>query len=573
MKINLLKNSLGLFILFCISLSLTSNLTSKMSKNEKTLVSKEKLLAELKTNISGYFFIQILYTSNDPLTIISKSQQSMSLKYIMLNDKILAITPSQEKKSDIEDTISLDKLFDKSSDNIAKGKCCKNVVLREFKGCQGNCPKRSSPNVPNEISSNFCVDIHTNTGNMFRICSDNISEITKLQTQINYNIIKLNSKNKIDQKVLEKFMINLSTNTKNNESMKKWHWDDQKQWEGFCNDNNQLQSPIDIETSKVSGVKEKEEINFGINYHFEDILTSIRKNNNQMLVHFLNYAGLLKFFVGNVNLVFQPQYLSFRFPGEHTIDGKRYPGEVLIHFTELNPNLKTWVTNGLVLSIPLNPSGKNLSLDFFENLNPDFWRLETKKSSEYQPKDLKSKKPLKFSLQDLVKKAVMKKPKYYTYVGSETTPNCKPKIIYLVIDKPMDISNCQFKVLRENSLLTDRVKEIHARNTQELKDRKVYEIKYKDTPAVKAHLEVAKKQFKPYNKIIKKQVMQTCGSKAKPMSPAVIKTPLQPKSIKALKKEIKEKKKKILKMNGPEKKEAIKAFKKEQKLVENCDIK
>ena len=36
----------------------------------------------------------------------------------------------------------------------------------------------------------------------------------------------------------------------------------------------------------------------------------------------------------------------------------------------------------------------------------------------------------------------------------------------LIVNTPLEIANCQFKDLRENSLLTDRPKETHAREIQ-----------------------------------------------------------------------------------------------------------
>jgi hypothetical protein len=72
-------------------------------------------------------------------------------------------------------------------------------------------------------------------------------------------------------------------------------------------------------------------------------------------------------------------------------------------------------------------------------------------------------------------------PNYYFYLGSNTIPPCDGNITYnlenvyhLVISKPLKISNCQLKLIRENSLFTTSVKSIHARLTQPSNKRKVY---------------------------------------------------------------------------------------------------
>lgn len=55
-----------------------------------------------QTPITGYFFLQKVYGGNDPLLIIKHSQQTMSLKYFTLNDKVLSYSENQEKIKVIE---------------------------------------------------------------------------------------------------------------------------------------------------------------------------------------------------------------------------------------------------------------------------------------------------------------------------------------------------------------------------------------------------------------------------------------------------------------------------------------
>jgi len=46
----------------------------------------------------------------------------------------------------------------------------------------------------------------------------------------------------------------------------------------------------------------------------------------------------------------------------------------------------------------------------------------------------------------------------------------------MIIEKPLKISNCQLKIIRENSLIVKGFKEIHTRASQSLNGRKVYKI-------------------------------------------------------------------------------------------------
>lgn len=68
-----------------------------------------------------------------------------------------------------------------------------------------------------------------------------------------------------------------------------------------------------------------------------------------------------------------------------------------------------------------------------------------------------------FNLSEIHKKIMQNKPNFYFYLGSMTTPPCSEYVLHLVIDKPLLLPPCQYKLLRENSLMTSRAKEIHTR--------------------------------------------------------------------------------------------------------------
>jgi hypothetical protein len=64
----------------------------------------------------------------------------------------------------------------------------------------------------------------------------------------------------------------------------------------------------------------------------------IEKRYGEAIIKFLNNPGLITISKGNNNLIYMPKYISFRFPGEHSILGKKFDGEMLIHCKEINPD-------------------------------------------------------------------------------------------------------------------------------------------------------------------------------------------------------------------------------------------
>jgi len=64
-------------------------------------------------------------------------------------------------------------------------------------------------------------------------------------------------------------------------------------------------------------------------------------------------------------------------------------------------------------------------------------------------------------------------------MGSETIPPCKENVVHITLDKPLEIPHCQFKLLREGSLVKSRAKEIHSRLQMPLNDRPVYKFNAK----------------------------------------------------------------------------------------------
>lgn len=119
----------------------------------------------------------------------------------------------------------------------------------------------------------------------------------------------------------------------------------------------------------------------------------------------------------------------------------------------------------------------------------------------------------------------------------------------MILDKPLEISNCQFKMLREASLFTSRPKEIHTRVPQELKGRTVYGIpktSVKDTPAIKVQIAAVAKKYKTHYKLLNKSLGGSkkgkrisaksvlkgkAGCNSPKIAQLVLKKPLKPKNL------------------------------------------
>lgn len=175
-------------------------------------------------------------------------------------------------------------------------------------------------------SSNICLTLWVPDEARWRICSDEKDKIAKLQMKIVYAILKQsNGKN---TKVIEKFIENFQVGSE--ELPHHWDWLNQDKWRGKC-PSTSFQSPIDIKTPTVEKI-----VNANLSMKFADVHMVIKKNYDELIVGFLNMAGVLKISVEGTYLLFTPQYMSFRFPGEHLFDGERADGEILIHFQEIS---------------------------------------------------------------------------------------------------------------------------------------------------------------------------------------------------------------------------------------------
>lgn len=342
------------------------------------MVKSFELELQSKTPIRGYFWVQKLYPGNDPIDNIKESEFHATKKYFEVNDEMIFFAPSQQRVEDVEDSINLADLFDAKMDDAKEGRCCKRITYEEFpastglksiipaipvtakgkkavnkakfaaKQVSGGCgkgqsaksaargnpvtsPSKSKKGIKKGLShvlqANFCLLIHVPDEARWRICSDKQDTIGKLQLKIVFSILKM--KNKGKSGLMDKFINNVRVG--NVEDVGKWSWDHQDKWKGKCQ-TTFMQSPIDIKTTKLT----KPSANFNVALHLTEVHTLIKRNNGEIIVTFLNFGGVLKLNIDNTYVLYTPQYMSFRFPGESIINGKRFDGEIQLVFAEIS---------------------------------------------------------------------------------------------------------------------------------------------------------------------------------------------------------------------------------------------
>lgn len=358
---------------------------NKSKESEKSNnKAKSKLLMQMSKNLREYFYVQRMYPGTDPLDNMKESEFTSTKKFLEVNDNVIIMAKSLQTMSEIEDSIKIADLYDEKNDKIQTAKCCNRITYEEFPA--GNSIKTIIPAIKSTVKgkklvakaksrkkgiscltknkastistsgdkaspintpspskkvaksavmksekkqANFCILVFAPDEARWRICSMKKSEIKKLHLKIVYSVIKLKSKK--NSKVLEKLVDNPSG--LNSPSIGNWSWDKQDQWKGFCK-SGIMQSPINYATASVK----KPKGNFNMSMKLTRTHTLIKKNFGEIIVVFLNFGGILKLEVDRKAVLYTPQYLSFRFPGETIIDGKRSMGDMQMHFAEISKN-------------------------------------------------------------------------------------------------------------------------------------------------------------------------------------------------------------------------------------------
>lgn len=90
-----------------------------------------------------------------------------------------------------------------------------------------------------------------------------------------------------------------------------------------------MQSPINIsERVIVSDEKETKLFNFKVDLGQPKFM--VVKDQSEIKVQFISKGGTFRILYRDSELEFQPVGISFRFPGEHTVNDLRSKGEIII---------------------------------------------------------------------------------------------------------------------------------------------------------------------------------------------------------------------------------------------------
>lgn len=330
---------------------------------------------QLKSNqhLRGYFYVQKLYPGNDPLENIKESEYHMSKKYFEVNDEMIFFVKSVSKMDDVEDSISFPDLYDDKMDSAGESRCCSRIIYEEFPAAKGlksilpaavpatakpnqviakanavtkaltsfcrfkqvlspmdipSLPYKEINNLKNKLlQANYCLNLMVPDEARWRICSDKKNNIAKIQLKMTFAILKLKTANKAG--FMDRFLNNIKVASP--QPKIDWTWHTQDKWPGKCA-STFMQSPINVNRNKVT----KADSNFSLSFHLTQVNTIIKKNQPEIMVGFLNFGGLIKLNIENTFILYTPQYMSFRFPGENLFDGERYDGEIQLHLAEVS---------------------------------------------------------------------------------------------------------------------------------------------------------------------------------------------------------------------------------------------
>jgi len=359
------------FIILLITLTISNSKSSlKLNLNSAAIP------------LRNYFYIQRLYPGNDPLDNIKESEFNSEKKFLEVNDEVIFLARSLDKISEIEDSLNISDIWDEKNDKMGTAECCNRLTYEEFpagntldtiipaikstvkgktlierakakgkNGGTGICNSKASraalmpsfrvspvntPSISRKMEkklknqeniANFCLMIFVPDEVRWRICAEKKNDIMKLQMKIVYSVLKFKSNRNFD--ILERLISNPKGLT--TPSIGKWNWDEQQKWRGRCK-SGIMQSPINYQRATVR----KAGKSFSMSMHLTNVHTLIKRNFGELIVVLLNFGGVLKIDIENTFLLYTPQYITFRFPGETIIDGVRSMGDIQIHFVELS---------------------------------------------------------------------------------------------------------------------------------------------------------------------------------------------------------------------------------------------
>ena len=321
---------LAIFFILIYTFSVSCNTTAvKTSATKKTY----------KPYYEGYFYLQRLYPGIAALDNLKFSSERSKLRYFTLNEKFIYFSKNSRDKLKIKGGIKLKRILDKRNDVTMQGKCCSNLKYVDFTPKKSENPK-NMPLLTNKTSNkkmsfrkaNYCLEIFAAFRARWRLCAMRPIDSYRLQLKIVFSLIKttVDLKKTKAPLVIEKFLTNskLAPDPIN----ANWNWSTQKKWEGKCK-SKYMQSPIKIEEEKTSTSQVP---GFTIKYNLLNTHIEVVRRFNEIVIQFKNDPGLMMIEYEEKRIVFKPTYISFRFPGEHSLLGKRYSGDMLIHCDEVS---------------------------------------------------------------------------------------------------------------------------------------------------------------------------------------------------------------------------------------------
>ncbi|XP_072949836.1 uncharacterized protein [Epargyreus clarus] len=222
-----------------------------------------------------------------------------------------------------------------------------------------------------------------------------------------------------------------------------WSYDDETNWPGeLCRTGGKRQSPIDIRSIDVIKDFSGHFIKYGALkfMDYEQVLVSGFNNGHtvqfstdgEVSMHPTVTGGPLKH-------VYRLEQLHFHWLSEHSIDGIKYPME--IHFVH--------VRSDLTVTAALAKRDGLAIVSVFCNIQADLDDYQQEASDEIMrhiPNLLTTGDRVSGIILDMTKLLSSNKESYFSYLGSLTSPECNEVVIWIIFDKPIYISDAQYRL-------------------------------------------------------------------------------------------------------------------------------
>ncbi|XP_052739956.1 carbonic anhydrase 1-like [Bicyclus anynana] len=217
----------------------------------------------------------------------------------------------------------------------------------------------------------------------------------------------------------------------------------EKTWPGeLCKGGGKRQSPIDIQTNDVVKDFEKLFIKNGslkfIGYN-RVLMTGVNNGHTIQLSTDGNEDMHPRVSGGPLKHSYRLEQLHFHWLSEHSINGIKYPME--IHFVHIRTDLK--------VAEALRRKDGLAIVAVFCNVQAeltDEQRESTEELMQYIPRLMSVGDSFSGLLLDLNKLLSPEKESYYTYLGSLTSPQCNEAVVWIILDKPIYITDAQYRL-------------------------------------------------------------------------------------------------------------------------------